>query len=150
MVAGLGPPRRVEVEEALLPVAFIDPPIVAESTLIKERRGCPQQVVGGGVAIIAVILGLIGHLVGDQHLAEAQAMVVLIIELALLVDLTIEVDVGGAPGLVAQADAGTQGFGIARPAHAAKQHAAIDRQRAAGAAGFIAQCVVPHGQLHVL
>ncbi|MNR27324.1 hypothetical protein D3C85_1445940 [compost metagenome] len=59
-----------------------------------------------------MILGLIGDFIGDQHLAEAQAVVVLIIKLALLVDLAVEVDVRRAPGLVAQAHAGAEGFGV--------------------------------------
>ncbi|MNF83867.1 hypothetical protein D3C84_662040 [compost metagenome] len=125
MVTGLGPPRGIEIEEAFLPIAFVNAPIVAESTLIKERRGGAQQVVGGGVTVFAVILGLIGDFIGDQHLAEAQAVVVLIIKLALLVDLAVEIDVRRAPGLVAQAHAGGDGLGIARATLAAEQHPSV-------------------------
>ncbi|MNP84950.1 hypothetical protein D3C76_1844820 [compost metagenome] len=64
------------------------------------------------MAVLAVIFDLIPEFFRNQHLAQAQAVVVLIIELTLLVDFAIEVDVGGAPGLVAQAHAGAEGFGV--------------------------------------
>ncbi|MNG02219.1 hypothetical protein D3C84_852360 [compost metagenome] len=113
MVTGLGPPRRVEIEEAFLPVALVDPPIVAESSLVEKRSRGAQQVVCCCVAVLAVILNLIGEFLRHQHLPQTQTMIVLIIELALLVDLAIEIDVRRAPRFVAQADTGAEGFGVA-------------------------------------
>ncbi|MNS88246.1 hypothetical protein D3C72_1222130 [compost metagenome] len=73
-----------------------------------------------------------------------------IVDLALMIELGIQVEVGLAQGFVTQANPGAHALGIVGAALAAEQDPAIHRQGAAITAGFFTQGVVPHRQLHVL
>ncbi|MCY1411721.1 hypothetical protein D9M71_271110 [compost metagenome] len=74
----------------------------------------------------------------------------LLVDLPLVVQLGIQVEVGLAERLVAQADTGAHALRVVGAVLPTEQHPAIHRQGAAVAAGLFAQGVVPHGQLHVL
>ncbi|MNG12678.1 hypothetical protein D3C84_963030 [compost metagenome] len=102
------------------------------------------------MTVLAVIVELVGELFRNQQLTQAQALIVVVIERTLFVELAVEVDVRRAPGLVAQTHAGAEGFAVTRSTLTAEQYAAINRQRAAGATRLFAERMVPDRHLYVL
>ena len=85
MVAGAGPPGGIEVEEAFVPVVLIDAPVGAVVALVEERGGGPQQQVVAAFGVAVQVLPVVADLGRAEQLPEAEAVVVRVVDLALVI-----------------------------------------------------------------